>query len=142
MLGAKQRRLISTADTFFVASAHRDNNDAYHVDASHRGGHPGFVEIINEQHLRIPDFAGNNMFNTLGNFESYPHAGLIFIDFAQRQVLQLVGRAKILWNHKPPVDTTGGTQRYWQFTTTYWQQINVPYNMDWALLEYSPYLPT
>ena len=138
----KQRKIISAADTFFVASAQRDANSQYHVDASHRGGQPGFVEIIDEHQLRIPDFVGNSMFNTLGNFDSYPHTGLLFIDFEQRQLLQLTGRPKILWNHDAPVDTTGGTQRYWQLTIECWQLFNIPFDIDWEFLDYSPVIPS
>lgn len=136
-----QMKWIAQADTFFVASAHFDVHGEYHVDASHRGGKPGFVEIINNSLLRIPDYAGNNMFNTLGNIESYPHAGLIFIDFEQRRVLQLTGQARILWRPAVPVDTTGGTHRYWEFRIVHWQVSEIPFPVDVELQDYSPFLP-
>jgi hypothetical protein len=83
---------IFGADTFFVASAHPEQG----VDASHRGGLPGFVQVLDQHRLRIPNFLGNSMFNTLGNFVSYLDAGLVFLDFDRSQVLQLSGRPEIL----------------------------------------------
>ena len=37
------------------------------------------------------------MFNTLGNLARYPRAGLLFVDFETGDLLQLTGRARILW---------------------------------------------
>ena len=42
-------------------------------DASHRGGSPGFVRV-DDGDLWWPDYAGNNMFNTLGNLAADPAA--------------------------------------------------------------------
>lgn len=136
-LNETQKTLIINADTLFVASAHPEHG----VDASHRGGHPGFVHIINNQQLRIPDFAGNNMFNTLGNFFSYPYAGLIFIDFEHGRLLQLTGKAEILWDMDDPQKETGGTRRYWQFDITSWLESTLPYRFAWKLLDESPHIP-
>lgn len=85
---------ISEADTFFVASYvdHVDRSRA--VDASHRGGKPGFVRVAG-QRLSIPDYAGNLHFNTLGNFVLNPRAGLLFVDFACGDLLQLSGKVTL-----------------------------------------------
>ena len=80
-LGEAERRIIAGADTMFVASA----NPAGLLDASHRGGRPGFVELRGDR-LWIPDYPGNAMFNTLGNLRLNPPAGLLFVDFADSQV--------------------------------------------------------
>ena len=37
------------------------------VDSSHRGGRPGFVEVLNDTTIQWPDYSGNNMFATVGN---------------------------------------------------------------------------
>ncbi len=130
-LNETQKTLIESADTLFVASAHPEHG----VDASHRGGHPGFAHIINNQQLRIPDFAGNSMFNTLGNFTSYPYAGIIFINFEHGRLLQLTGKAEILCDMDDPQKETGGTRRYWQFDITRWQESTLPYRFAWELLD-------
>lgn len=137
VLNDAQKALIAGADTFFVASAHPDHG----VDASHRGGHPGFVELLNDRQIRIPDFAGNSMFNTLGNFVSYPFAGLVFIDFERGRLLQLTGRAEILWGHVDPKQKTGGTRRYWKFDISDWQESTLPFPLAWEFLDSSPFIP-
>jgi ferredoxin-NADP reductase len=67
------------------------------MDASHRGGEPGFVHVDGDARLVFPDYAGNNHFNTLGNLILDPRAGLLFVDFAAGSLLQLTGRARIDW---------------------------------------------
>jgi hypothetical protein len=90
-LSIAQQLRIARADTFFIASGH----GATGLDASHRGGAFGFVEVLDERHLAWPDYAGNSMFQTLGNLETDPHAGLVFADFATGDLLQLIGRARV-----------------------------------------------
>ena len=90
-LDSEQQELIASADTFFIASAGPDRN----LDASHRGGRPGFVELSDGDRLLIPDYAGNNMYNTLGNLSVNPTTGLLFIDFDTGDTLQLSGVADI-----------------------------------------------
>ena len=83
--------LIRRADTFFVASRAplEHNGRVEGVDASHRGGQAGFVRVDDEVTLTIPDYAGNNHFNTLGNFVADPRAGLLFADFETGDVIML-----------------------------------------------------
>jgi len=137
-LTEEQKTLICQADTFFVASAYADKENHYSVDASHRGGHPGFINFTDEQKLRIPDYQGNNMFNTLGNFQCYPHAGIIFIDFFRGRLLQLSGIPKIIWQHDIQTD---GAQHYWQFEIKHWRESTIPIDINWALLDASPFNP-
>jgi len=137
ILNETQKKLIANADTFFVTSGHPNHG----LDASHRGGHPGFVQLINDQLLLIPDFSGNSMFNTLGNFTSYPFAGLVFVDFKHNCLLQLTGGTEVLWDIEDPQEETGGTQRYWQFNILAWQEYSLPFHLDWELFDYSPHIP-
>lgn len=91
---------IGNADTFFIASGHRGDGEspAFGMDASHRGGDPGFVHVESDTRLVFPDYAGNNHFNTIGNLVVDPRAGLLFIDFERGSLLQLTGRARIDWD--------------------------------------------
>jgi predicted pyridoxine 5'-phosphate oxidase superfamily flavin-nucleotide-binding protein len=86
-------RLITGADTFFVASASGTGDP----DVSHRGGHPGFVELLSPTRLRWPDYVGNSMLMTLGNITEHPRAALLFVDWATGTTLHLTGRAEIIW---------------------------------------------
>ena len=136
-LGAAQQAIINQADTLFVASAHPERG----VDASHRGGKPGFVRIMDDRTLRIPDYTGNCLFNTLGNFVVNPHAGLVFVDFKTATTLQLTGQAEILWDAGDPENETGGTQRFWQLQIDRWLQFEKAHELEWSFQDYSPYNP-
>ena len=107
------RAMIEAADTFFVAS-YVDDKGERQVDASHRGGKPGFVKIDDDGTLTIPDFAGNFHFNTLGNFLSNPRAGLLFVDFETGDMLQLTGMAKVVTD-APEIKAFQGAERIWTF---------------------------
>jgi predicted pyridoxine 5'-phosphate oxidase superfamily flavin-nucleotide-binding protein len=91
-LSDAQRDWIRRADTFAIASAHHTAG----VDCSHRGGAPGFVRVDGNR-LVWPDYAGNGLFNTLGNIAVYPRAGLVFVDFDSGATLQLTGSAAVDW---------------------------------------------
>lgn len=136
-LTPEQQRWIGSTDTLFVASAHPTRG----VDASHRGGNPGFVQILNARSLRIPDYAGNSMFNTLGNLVINPLAGLVFLDCDRSRTLQLTGKTTIQWNLDESTDSTGGTHRYWDFAIDQWLETDLPQLLHWEFLDYSPHNP-
>jgi predicted pyridoxine 5'-phosphate oxidase superfamily flavin-nucleotide-binding protein len=109
------RRLIAWADTAFVAS-HAGTDPAgggHGADVSHRGGLPGFIGLDAGGAIVIPDFAGNRFFNTLGNLLVNPRAGLLFVDFARGDLLQIAGRTEIVWDG-PEVRAFKGAERLWR----------------------------
>jgi hypothetical protein len=99
-LSPAMREWIKAADTFFIASGHHGDGDKpmYGMDASHRGGDPGFVHLESDTRLVFPDYAGNNHYNTIGNLVADPRAGLLFVDFEGGSLLQLTGRTSIDWD--------------------------------------------
>lgn len=100
MLTPDQIDLITRSETMFIGSGHQHGADAPSrgFDASHRGGAPGFVQVKDARHLRIPDYAGNNFFNTIGNLIADPRVGLVFVDFETGSLLHVTGRANIDWH--------------------------------------------
>jgi predicted pyridoxine 5'-phosphate oxidase superfamily flavin-nucleotide-binding protein len=100
-LSTEQAWHLVTADTFFLATTAPDGGG---VDASHRGGEPGFVTVVDDRHLSWPDFNGNAMFMTLGNLELDPRAGLLVVDWDTGATLQLTGHASVQW--RSPDDRT------------------------------------
>ena len=108
--------LIQASDTFFVASyvTNGTGRPSDGVDVSHRGGDPGFVRVDDKYKLTIPDYQGNNHFNTLGNFQENPKAGMLFIDFDKGHLLTLTGRVQILWD-SPETSQFEGANRLWTF---------------------------
>lgn len=131
-----QRTAIERADTFFIGSRHRTAG----ADASHRGGQPGFVRVRDDGRLRFPDYAGNNMFQTLGNIERDPRVGLLFVDFDTGTTIQLTGRARILWERADFADLPGA-ERAVEVEPDEVVEIPGDGPLGWRLLEYSPFNP-
>jgi uncharacterized protein len=65
-------------------------------DASPKGGTPGFVRILDERRLLLPDVAGNKLFQGYQNVEQNPHVGLIFFIPGVERTVRVNGRARIL----------------------------------------------
>jgi len=116
-LKATQQQWIKTADTFFIASGFRGDGESetFGMDASHRGGERGFVDVVNDTCLRFPDYAGNNHYNTIGNLLLDPRAGFLFIDFETGSLLQLTGTVLIDWD-SDELDNFPGAQRLVTFS--------------------------
>ena len=81
------------------------------------------------------------MFNTLGNFEVNPRAGILVPDFENGRTLQLTGRPEVLWNMDDAAGVTGGTRRYWDFTVDRWVQTENALPGVTEFLDYSPRNP-
>ena len=112
-LDADAQAWISAADTLFIASGYTDADKPgtrNGMDASHRGGTPGFVKVLSDSRIVIPDYAGNNHFNTIGNLVLDPRVGLLFVDFETGGLMQISGRASIDWD-SPAVARHAGAQR-------------------------------
>jgi len=135
-LSPKQRAQIEEVDTFFIASLAPEGG----TDASHRGGNAGFVRVENERRLVFPDYAGNAMFQTLGNLELNPRAGLLFVDFERGTTLQLSGTARVNWDSSALRDFVGA-QRLIEFSVEEVVAIESATSWRWELIEPSPFNP-
>ena len=137
---ARETNLINAADSFYIASGHKGKERAAGsgIDVSHRGGTPGFVHLTDNQTLIFPDFRGNFFFNTLGNLESDDRAGLLLIDFATGNLLQLTGHARTRWNHDPSIHQ--GADRLVTFTLSAARWLDGHFYDDWSVPEPSPFL--
>ncbi|BDI33295.1 hypothetical protein CCAX7_53460 [Capsulimonas corticalis] len=132
---AQQERIIKS-DTFFIATRH----PVAGADASHRGGAPGFVQVRDANTLLFPDYAGNNMFNTLGNLAVDPRAGLLFVDFDSGDALQITGEGHVLWDEESRRGLTGA-QRVVEFRISGVVQIDHAARLRWRFVEASPFNP-
>lgn len=136
-------RLIQNADTFYIATAHPDagraGTRAHGVDVSHRGGRPGFVRIDEQGRLSVPDFVGNFFFNTLGNLEVQPRAGLLFMDYASGDLLSVAATVAVIWDG-PEVAAFAGAQRVLRFTPTAVRAAPTALPLHWGPVELSPHL--
>lgn len=79
--------------------------------------------------------------NTLGNFTVNPNAGLVFVDFEEGTTLQVIGKAKILWDEEDLKNKTGGTKRFWEIKIEHFLQIQKAHEQSWEFLDYSPHNP-
>ena len=128
---------ITAADFLFVGSIHPQRG----ADASHRGGKPGFVKIVNATTLRVPDYSGNSMFQTLGNFHQDARAAIAIPDFRRNSVLHLSGTASLTFDEPTTLANAADTTRSWTFTIEEWFTSPIPASVHTELVEYSKYNP-
>ena len=64
-------------------------------DVSPRGDFPGFVKVIDDTTITIPDRPGNNRLDTLSNIFENPNVGLIFLIPGVKETLRINGKAEI-----------------------------------------------
>jgi predicted pyridoxine 5'-phosphate oxidase superfamily flavin-nucleotide-binding protein len=60
----------------------------------HRGGPPGFIRILDEKTLAIPDFRGNRQYISTGNLTTNDRAALFLMDYPNRRRLKLYARVE------------------------------------------------
>ncbi|MEU0939684.1 pyridoxamine 5'-phosphate oxidase family protein [Embleya sp. NPDC005971] len=131
-----QQQTLRATDTFFVASS----DEAGNTDASHRGGNPGFVQVLSPTVLRWPDYVGNAMFLTLGNLELHPAAGLLVPGWDTGSTLHLTGAARTIWD-ADEVARVPGAQRLVEFTVTGVVEIPDAVPLRWSAPNYSRFNP-
>ncbi|MFJ9697230.1 pyridoxamine 5'-phosphate oxidase family protein [Kitasatospora sp. NPDC101183] len=135
-LTTAQRLAAATADTFFVATTGPDGS----VDASHRGGLPGFLEAVAPDRLRWPEYPGNSMFLTLGNLELDPRAGLLLPDWESGGALLVTGEARTDWSEEAR-RAAPGAERMVELAVTGVLEIADATPLTWTDPEFSPAIP-
>jgi len=85
------RRLIDAAPMLFVATFSAEG----HADVSPRGGQPGFVTVLDDKQLAIPDATGNRRLDTLENVVSSGRVALIFVIPGRDTTLRVNGHAVV-----------------------------------------------
>jgi uncharacterized protein len=85
------RAFIESMDMLFLATA----DEQGHPQCSYKGGDPGFVRVVGERQLAIPNYDGNGMYLSWGNVGVNPHVGLLFIDFTAQRRMRVNGTASI-----------------------------------------------
>jgi len=87
----EDRAFIERCPMFFIATADAGGRP----DCSYKGGLPGFVRVVDERTLAIPDYDGNGMYRSWGNVLVNPHVGLLFLDFEKPKRLRVNGTAQV-----------------------------------------------
>jgi hypothetical protein len=87
---AQYRKLIEAAPFVVLATGGPDG-----LDCSPRGDPPGFVRVVDETTLVIPDRRGNNRIDSLRNLVRDPRISLLFLIPGVGETMRINGRAKI-----------------------------------------------
>ena len=106
---------------------------------SHRGGKPGFVRIDDDSTLTVPDFTGNNFFNTLGNLLLNPRAGLLFADYANGDLLHIAVDTQTI-EDGPEVAAFAGARRLLRLRVRETLLVPAAQSLTWSKAEISPHL--
>lgn len=85
------RDFIALSPFLVLASADAQGR----ADASPRGDAPGFVQVLDDRTLLIPDRRGNNRVDSFGNVLAAPGVGLIFMVPGIAETLRINGRARL-----------------------------------------------
>ena len=86
------RAFIARAPFVLVATSDREGR----MDISPKGDPPGFVRVLDDRTLAIPDRPGNQRFDSLRNLIDFPRIGLIFLIPGKSETLRISGSAKIV----------------------------------------------
>lgn len=135
-LGAAEQAWILSADTLFLATMHPERG----TDASHRGGKRGFIQVVDDTTLRLPDYPGNSFFQSFGNLEVDPRMGMLIPAFETGALLHLSGTGEVIWGAPDPENLTGGTGRFLEFHVRRWTMTPSPeVGPRWSFVEPSPF---
>jgi PPOX class probable FMN-dependent enzyme len=83
---------IQNAPFVVLATSNKDGE----CDASPKGGTPGFVKVLDEKHLLLPDVAGNRLFQSYENIDTNPQVGLLFMIPGSDRTARVNGHARVV----------------------------------------------
>jgi predicted pyridoxine 5'-phosphate oxidase superfamily flavin-nucleotide-binding protein len=92
----------------------------------HRGGPPGFLQVLDERTIGFADVAGNRQYITVGNLAENPKAHLFLIDYTHRRRIKLWGTARVVEDDAAlaarlmPADTKARAERAILFEVAAW----------------------
>ena len=90
-LHAHHKRFIALSPFVAISSTGADGRG----DVSPRGEKPGFVQVLDDTTLAIPDRPGNNRLDTLSNVIANPNIGLLFLLPGVSEILRVNGEAEL-----------------------------------------------
>jgi uncharacterized protein len=97
LVKAKKQRLLDEVSARFVRSAPLvlvgTASPTGAIEVSPRGGPPGWVKVLDDRRLVLPDLNGNNLLDSLTNILANPYVGLLFVHPGKDETLRVNGRA-------------------------------------------------
>jgi hypothetical protein len=86
------RDFIAAQRSFFMATVNADGQPYI----QHRGGPPGFLQALDDEHLAFADVQGNRQYISVGNLEDSARVHLFLIDYAHQQRIKVWGEARVV----------------------------------------------
>jgi len=97
-LGPDEAAFLEAQDHFFMATVSQSGWPY----VQHRGGPPGFIQILNATHFAFPDFRGNRQYISLGNLKGDDRAAFFFIDYPHKARLKALGHMSVRTTEEAP----------------------------------------
>ncbi len=99
LIGPNEAAFISARDSLYIASV----SETGWPYVQHRGGPAGFVKILDEKTLAMPDFRGNRQYVSVGNLTIDDRVSLFFMDYPNKTRLKLLGRVELVGLDRPKI---------------------------------------
>lgn len=97
---AQEVAFIAERDSFYIASV----SETGWPYVQHRGGPPGFLDVVDDQTLAFLDYRGNRQYISTGNFAANGRCSLILVDYPRRARLKILGTVeKLALDADPPL---------------------------------------
>jgi hypothetical protein len=90
-IDAHCKDFIAKSPMLFLSTSNKEGS----CDVSPRGDPAGFIDVLDEKYLIIPERPGNKRCDSLINILSNPHVGIIFIIPGLKETLRINGKAKL-----------------------------------------------
>lgn len=107
-------------------------NGAGDCDASPKGGRPGFVKVVDEKALILPDVAGNKLFQSYENVESNPRAALVFMIPGCDWTVRVNGRASVVGGNQGALEGLEPEVRFSDDNTRILQGLRIDVDESYA----------
>ncbi|HEY0256448.1 MAG TPA: pyridoxamine 5'-phosphate oxidase family protein, partial [Candidatus Methylacidiphilales bacterium] len=88
--GSEEVEFIAARDSFYIATT----SETGWPYIQHRGGPPGFLQVLGPNLLGFPDYKGNRQLLTTGNLGANDRVALFLMDYPGRQRLKILGHAR------------------------------------------------
>jgi predicted pyridoxine 5'-phosphate oxidase superfamily flavin-nucleotide-binding protein len=135
-LAKEQVKTLQESDLFFMATGHPQRG----LDASHRGGDPGFVTVVDDKTIHFPDYPGNSLYNSLGNLLVDNRIGIFVPDLTRRRAIRITGTAVVHFQSSVNEVTKSDSPRRVEVSVSRWSEVDFPISAS-HLIDYSPYNP-
>ena len=87
-----EKAFITSRDSFYLATI----SESGWPYIQHRGGPPGFLQMLDPQTLAFADYGGNRQMLSTGNLATNDRVTLFLMDYPRRERLKLLGHARVL----------------------------------------------